>query len=148
MVSTWRVVVVLAVLTGLVMSWVYPVRTYLRQRASMETTAQQVVADRAAVAELEQTNARWQDPAFIREQARERLGLVAPGETGYIVIDGTPGPAATASPNPAPTVSGPQPGRPGDVTAASPLATTGTGADALAGIGSPPWWSPTPSPTR
>ena len=32
--------------------------------------------------------ARWADPAYVRTQARERLGWVVPGETGYRVVDG------------------------------------------------------------
>ena len=102
MVSTGRVAVVLLVLAGLAFSAALPVRTYLRQRSQISALEQQVRQERAGVAQLESSAAQWQDPAFVSAQARERLGLVAPGETGYIVTDSAP--AAAAPGTPAPTV--------------------------------------------
>jgi hypothetical protein len=45
----------------------------------------------ATTEKLKDEKARWQDPAYVREQARERFGWVLPGEVGYRVIrsDGT-----------------------------------------------------------
>lgn len=40
--------------------------------------------------------ARWNDPSYIRAQARDRLYYVMPGETSYLVIDDRP-PAATTT---------------------------------------------------
>ncbi|WP_169328688.1 FtsB family cell division protein [Thermaerobacter subterraneus] len=45
----------------------------------------QVLQDRAA--ELEAARRRIQDPAYVDETARERLGLVQPGETVIQLVD-------------------------------------------------------------
>ncbi len=42
---------------------------------------------RLNIDELEREKARWDDPAFVRAQARERFGWVLPGEIGFQVID-------------------------------------------------------------
>lgn len=156
--STGRVVVVLLVLAGLVFSAALPVRTYLRQRAQISALQQQVTRDRAGVQQLQNVAAQWQDPAFVTAQARVRLGLVAPGETGYIVTDpgGTPAPAGSPAVSgapvrpPGPTASGPAgvpvgpvPRTGGAVATVPPV----SGADGLASLGAAsPWWSPGSSP--
>ena len=48
-------------------------------------------ADTASkVADLKKQQADWQDPDYIRTQARDRLLFVMPGETSYLVIDDRP----------------------------------------------------------
>jgi hypothetical protein len=42
------------------------------------------------VADLECQRERWQDPAYITTQARERLYYVKPGEVVYLVDDDLP----------------------------------------------------------
>jgi cell division protein FtsB len=66
-----------------------PIQHYFTQRAQINALRAQVDSDRAALeaARLELT--RWQDPDYVKEQARERLHFVMPGERQYIVI-GTP----------------------------------------------------------
>jgi cell division protein FtsB len=62
-------------------------RAYLGQRAELEALAADVAAaeqrEEALRAELD----RWNDPAYVAAQARERLSYVMPGETSYRVID-------------------------------------------------------------
>lgn len=41
---------------------------------------------KADIADLEDQKRRFDDPAYIRQQARERFGWVMPGEVGYRVI--------------------------------------------------------------
>lgn len=60
----------------------------MRQRiahaeASVEVTTQQI-------AELERERERWQDPAFIMSEARERLYYVEPGEIVFLIDDDLP----------------------------------------------------------
>ena len=45
-----------------------------------------------AIADLKTEKERWQDDAFIAQQARERFGYVQRGETPYVVVgeDGEP----------------------------------------------------------
>ncbi len=35
--------------------------------------------------ELRDEKARWQDPSYVEQQARERLNFLRPGETGFIL---------------------------------------------------------------
>jgi len=48
------------------------------------------------VSGLKEQRARWNDPSYIRAQARDRLYYVMPGEVSYLVIDDRP-PAAKSS---------------------------------------------------
>ncbi len=64
-----------------------PLRDLVAQRNRIND-----LRDREAVAtsELKQMNveiARWNDPAFVAVQARERLHFVVPGEVGYVVLE-------------------------------------------------------------
>lgn len=62
-------------------------RAYVQQRAEIAALEQEVAERRQRVAELEDQSRRWQDPAYVAAQARERLRFVWPGETGYVVLD-------------------------------------------------------------
>lgn len=62
-------------------------RAYVQQRAEIAALEQEVAERRQRVAELEEQSRRWQDPAYVAAQARERLRFVWPGETGYVVLD-------------------------------------------------------------
>jgi hypothetical protein len=83
------VVVVLAVL---LVSYATSLRAYLTQRAHIDELEAQIARDRHAVAALREEKRRWQDPAYVEAQARERFGWVLPGEIGFRVIgeDGQP----------------------------------------------------------
>ena len=63
------------------------VQTYLNQRrqiAEMEMSIAQAEQD---VADMQAERDRWQDPVYIRAQARDRLYYVLPGEVSYLVMD-------------------------------------------------------------
>lgn len=59
---------------------------------------QQAIVDKLSgqVDAAKAQRARWNDPSYIRAQARDRLYYVMPGETSYLVIDDRP-PAATGT---------------------------------------------------
>jgi hypothetical protein len=67
----------------------------LAPQAQVLITQQQALADmRAQVARAEQAvkdmkseRKRWDDPVYIRAQARDRLYYVMPGEVSYLVMD-------------------------------------------------------------
>lgn len=89
---TRRAVALIVVVLLLLMSYGTSLRTWYE-------TEQANAANRASIAEsqqqidaLNEELARWDDPDFVRAQARARLGWVVPGETGYRVIgaDGQP----------------------------------------------------------
>lgn len=93
---TGRAAVLAVVACAVVLSLAYPARTFFAQRAQIaEVRARNAVAAQR-VAELQAQQQRWRDPAYIRTQARERLHLVLPGETAYIVL--RPKPAGPAGP--------------------------------------------------
>lgn len=67
---------------------VYPtLHTYLRQEADLRALRTQVEQARERNEDLEAELARWDDPAYVTAQARERLAYVLPGETAYRVVD-------------------------------------------------------------
>ena len=66
-----------------------PLQQYVAQRGQLAELAAQERAATARVAALERAQAQWQDPAYIRQQARERLHFVKPGETAYVIVDPT-----------------------------------------------------------
>ena len=92
-----RWVVLALVLLALAVALIYPLRQYLAQRDEIddlrESTRRQQIETERMRADLE----RWNDPAYVRQQARERLHFVFPGDTAYLVV-----PSAGASGVPAP----------------------------------------------
>lgn len=74
-------------------------RILIEQRQQIAALEQQVAETSASVDELTKDVARWDDPAYIVSQARERLFYVFPGDVSYLVI-GDPGTATTADGQP------------------------------------------------
>ena len=66
-----------------------PIQHYFTQRAQINSLRAQVDGDRAALEAARLELIRWQDPDYVKAQARERLHFVMPGERQYIVT-GTP----------------------------------------------------------
>jgi hypothetical protein len=66
-----------------------PIQHYFTQRAQINALRAQLDGDRAALEAARIELTRWQDSDYVKEQARERLHFVMPGERQYIVI-GTP----------------------------------------------------------
>lgn len=62
-------------------------RAYVSQAEQQRDLVAQIEAAQARNADLQRSIDRWDDPAFIQHQARDRLGFVYPGETAYIVVD-------------------------------------------------------------
>ena len=82
---TSRAAVLALVLAALVMTLAFPVRQFVQQRGQMAALQAQVDRSRRLCASLGAQRDRWQDPAYVEAQARERLHYVFPGETGYVV---------------------------------------------------------------
>lgn len=67
---------------------VYPtLASYLRQEAELAQLRDDVAAARARNEDLQADLDRWDDPAYVATQARERLAYVLPGQHPYRVID-------------------------------------------------------------
>ncbi|MFP7706609.1 FtsB family cell division protein [Trueperella sp. LYQ141] len=71
----------------------HPLSQYLDQQQQKREALASLEKTTDRVASLEKEIARWNDPAFVRSQARERLGYVLPGETLYLVSDPAKGTA-------------------------------------------------------
>jgi cell division protein FtsB len=74
-------------------------RTLIQQQQEIAQAEQQVAKQKSDVAQKKKDVARWDDPAYIEAQARDRLLYVYPGEESYLVMgegsgsatkDGTP----------------------------------------------------------
>ena len=63
------------------------VQTYLNQRRQITEMEQSIAQAEQAVADMQAERDRWQDPVYIRAQARDRLYYVLPGEVSYLVMD-------------------------------------------------------------
>jgi cell division protein FtsB len=68
-----------------------PIQHYFNQRAQINALQAQVNGDRAALEAARLELMRWQDPEYVKAQARERLHFVMPGERQYIVTGTTSG---------------------------------------------------------
>lgn len=61
-------------------------RAYLQQQGEYAALQEQTARQEKSVAELQGQAKQWDDPAYVEQQARERLKFVRPGETVYQVI--------------------------------------------------------------
>lgn len=85
---TSRAAVLVLVLAVLAVSYASSLRAYLQQRQSIAALEQQIGQRNDAIADLQREKARWQDPSYVRQQARERFGYVQRGETPFVAVDG------------------------------------------------------------
>ncbi|MDJ0319593.1 septum formation initiator family protein [Pseudarthrobacter sp. PS3-L1] len=85
------------------------VKIFLDKRAEISALNADIAARQEEQAGLNQQISRWQDPNYVKQQARDRINMVMPGETSYWVFgtDGVPAEdsseAAAPSENPANT---------------------------------------------
>ena len=89
---TWRMLILGVVMAALAVTLAQSLRVYFAQAKEMAQLQQQIDQTKREIATLDDQLARWKDPAFVKAEARTRLGWVVPGETGYRVIgaDGKP----------------------------------------------------------
>jgi cell division protein FtsB len=83
---TGRATVLVLVLSLLTISYASSLRAYLDQRSHIDDLKSQIALRQARISDLEREKRRWEDPAFVRQQARD-LNYVMPGETAYVVLD-------------------------------------------------------------
>jgi cell division protein FtsB len=96
---TGRAAALVLVACALVLALTYPVQEYFAQRAQIDDMRQKTAEQRDRVDRLQEQRARWNDPAFVKAQARDRLHFVMPGETGYVAV---PSAVPSARPSKAP----------------------------------------------
>jgi cell division protein FtsB len=81
---TVSIILVIVAGTFLISSDVQAFLNQRRQIAEIEVSIQQAEQD---VEDMQAERDRWQDPVYIRSQARDRLYYVLPGEVSYLVMD-------------------------------------------------------------
>ena len=83
-----RVLALSAIFFILALTIAPPVKHYFTQRAQISALKAELSADNTALQKAREELTLWQDPEYIKSQARERLHFVLPGERQYIVTDG------------------------------------------------------------
>ncbi len=91
--ASWFAVLLIVAL-AITLAGVFPFRQIIAQERQVTDTQAQLDALISENERLEEEVVLLQTPAEIERLAREDLGLVRPGETGYTIEEVTPDPAA------------------------------------------------------
>lgn len=83
-----RTVALLAVFFIAALIMAQPLQLLLEQQADITQARQQLEQEEEREQELQSQLERWEDPAYVQQQARERFNMVMPGERKYLVIGG------------------------------------------------------------
>jgi cell division protein FtsB len=83
---TGRAIVLLVVVGALLITSIYPLRTYLHQRSQLALLQQRVEELQRRSAALDRRITRLHDPRYLEVLARECLGMVKKGEIGFVVV--------------------------------------------------------------
>ena len=94
---TGRAMVLVLVLSVLTISYASSLKAYFQQHSQIEGLRAQIASSQGSITTLEDEKARWNDPAYVREQARARFGYLMPGQTSYVVIGENGKPLAAQS---------------------------------------------------
>lgn len=78
---------VATVLFGVIVLIGSPLQKYFAQRAQINALKIQVAANESALIEARKELELWNDPNYIKSQARTRLHFVLPGERQYILAN-------------------------------------------------------------
>lgn len=91
-----RAVVLGSIMAFLAVLLASSVAAWVHQRTEIQALRDRVAAQEADVAALRAERERWNDPAYVEQQARQRLKFVRPGERSYTVLDPQPQGAGAA----------------------------------------------------
>ncbi|MFC4241979.1 septum formation initiator family protein [Gryllotalpicola reticulitermitis] len=92
---SWFAVVMFGLIVMAVLVLAPTVRLYSTQQQQVSDLAAQNHAQQTKVDQLNDQIQDWDDPAYVKAQARDRLLYVMPGETSYLIINDVPKTAAT-----------------------------------------------------
>ena len=84
--SGFTLTILFLVIAGLVVL-APSLKVLVEQRAQIAELEQRNAKAQDAVAELQEEVDRWEDPSFLKAQARDRLLYAFPGDITYLVID-------------------------------------------------------------
>jgi cell division protein FtsB len=97
---TSRATVLIAILVVLALAYTYPVRVYLAQESQIGRMEAAQALQKQKINGLTEEAAKWNDPEYVRIQARERLFYVRPGEVPLLVLNDPAGAARDAGKKP------------------------------------------------
>ena len=87
-------------LIAFLFAFVYPTRTFLRQREQISAAERRLEELQHQTGRLERENAKLNTPAEIERIAREQYGMARPGETPYVLLPGAPSTTTPTSSTP------------------------------------------------
>ena len=93
--SIQRLAILASIFLLLAMALFPALRSTLSQQGQINGLRDRIAQQRASVAALQQEQQKWTDPAYVEQQARERLKFVRVGEKSFTVIDGETPPDLT-----------------------------------------------------
>ncbi|GLY01080.1 MULTISPECIES: septum formation initiator family protein [Actinoplanes] len=96
---TGRATILIAVFVALALAYTYPLRVYLEQESKIAAMERENDDKRADIAATAKELDKWDDPEYVRIQAREKFYYVRPGETPLLVYYDAEGAAREAEQN-------------------------------------------------
>lgn len=90
--ATWRLLILVVAVAAIAVTLAQSLRVYFYQADEIASLRVEIQARQQEISQLNDQLKRWDDPKYVRAEARTRLGWVMRGETGYRVIgaDGKP----------------------------------------------------------
>lgn len=85
--STMEIGVLVAVTILILVTIAVPLRNYFQGRSEIARLDESIIAKQLEKEHLMKEIDKYEDEAFIREEARRRLGLIEPGETAFRIVD-------------------------------------------------------------
>ncbi|HKU34324.1 MAG TPA: septum formation initiator family protein [Paenarthrobacter sp.] len=83
-----RVLALAVVMIAITIMLAPTVKIFLEKRSEISALEAEIASKEAEQADLNKQLSRWQDPNYVKQQARDRINMVMPGETGYWVFGG------------------------------------------------------------
>jgi cell division protein FtsB len=93
---TGRATALIVALVVLALAYTYPVRVYLAQESQIAKMKAAQADQQDTINGLNEEVLKWQDPAYVKIQARKRLFYVERGETPLLVLNDPAGAARDA----------------------------------------------------
>ena len=91
-----RMLALLVVMIAITIMLAPTVKIFFEKRAEIAELQADIAAKQSEQNDLRRQVSRWQDPNYVKQQARDRINMVMPGETGYWVF-GSDLPAGSSS---------------------------------------------------
>ena len=81
-----RMLALLVVMIAITIMLAPTVKIFFEKRAEIAALQADIAAKQSQQDDLRRQVSRWQDPNYVKQQARDRINMVMPGETGYWVF--------------------------------------------------------------